>query len=689
MKQALFAAMLTCATATAQPGAIAARERTAVGDPRSVSTQSLSLAQSGKWEDAIATASTGLQRCPAGDDGRPCRALLNYTMGFIYQLEADSSKDPQPRARSLSAGRDHYQSSLQDDPSTGAVHYNLALMLDALGQTQEAAAQLQQAIRSDPARASQYGVMLGDLYVRWRNPGAAFSAYQQAAAAGPAETPRWRILDLSAQGQGFSPSELEKQCGDWEPSLITLAASCYEHVMGASYADNPQLAESALLAWTDLLSREERISADSLKALPAKWQSPALLPLKNYLQGTPSGVDASWWQARERRQTWARFLLAAGHQLASQEPELVERYWKTALDTVHDPTIGVTADLERELALFYIRYKRPADLEQLIRRIFNDKSAVIANQDHRAEQRFHEVLGLIFMQQKRWGTYEGDPEGARYQLRRAVEVANQRFHEEGAYEPLPEIKQLRVQCYRALNDQQSANQALWDATLAWLDTDQLDRANESLAGLQPGPGLDKAALARIIDLRRRASSGAAGNDPGIVARIRELRAPAGLDPDFLHRQQFKALADIAAKSPAGVISVRSSAAMAAFDLVGGQHLPLVGAADLMRLQAVEYGIVQNVGGRTQELQIRRAVPGGGATLKLSLQGSSVPQEVQISPQTFEAAQINRILGPEKLARFGSTLYYEPGKVQVSKQAVTQEEIQKLQSSGLKVAVVPK
>ena len=59
-------------------------------------------------------------------------------------------------------------------------------------------------------------------------------------------------------------------------------------------------------------------------------------------------------------------------------------------------------------------------------------------------------------------------------------------------------------------------------------------------------------------------------------------------------------------------------------------------AALIIVQAVQYGTVQSLGGRAQEL-LRGAVPGSGATLKLSLPGSSVPQEVQISPQTFEAA----------------------------------------------------
>src|SRR6185312_13784048 len=87
---------------------------------------------------------------------------------------------------------------------------------------------------------------------------------------------------------------------------------------------------------------------------------------------------------------------------------------------------------------------------ELVEQIFFDKMGAIQSKDLEAEQRYHTVLGLIFAGQQKWGS-DDDSHSAAFQLRRVVEVANERYQKESIYQPLPEIKELRAKVYEKTN----------------------------------------------------------------------------------------------------------------------------------------------------------------------------------------------------------------------------------------------
>ena len=89
------------------------------------------------------------------------------------------------------------------------------------------------------------------------------------------------------------------------------------------------------------------------------------------------------------------------------------------------------------------------------------------------------------------------------------------------------------------------------------------------------------------------------------------------------------------------------------------------------------------------MQVGPGGPGGGASLKMVLPGSTVPQSVEVSPQTLQAAHVAQVLGPEVLTHFNRSLSLASGKLTVPDTAVASPEVrQKLEMKGVKVMAVP-
>src|SRR5205807_816936 len=121
-----------------------------------------------------------------------------------------------------------------------------------------------------------------------------------------------------------------------------------------------------------------------------------------------------------------------------------------------------------------------------------------------------------------------------------------------------------------------------------------------------------------------------------------------------------------------------------FSLTVGKHVPLIGVNDLSRWQAVQRRLVNSVGGRSEAIQIRPG--GGGSTLKLSLPGSTIPQNVEVTSQTLQAAHVVQVLGPEKVVQYSRSMSLSGGKLATPE--ASPEMRQKLEIRGVKVTAVP-
>ena len=128
-------------------------------------------------------------------------------------------------------------------------------------------------------------------------------------------------------------------------------------------------------------------------------------------------------------------------------------------------------------------------------------------------------------------------------------------------------------------------------------------------------------------------------------------------------------------------------ALAAFDLVIRQHVPLVGIRDLQRWQIVQNRLLNSVGGRPRYANSNKGSLPGGAVLKLALPDVTMPEKVVVAPETIQASQIAAVVGPGKLVKFRSKLWFQDGTFSVPQLAMNSTDIQHLNSLGVKVSMV--
>jgi hypothetical protein len=658
---------------------------------REVSTQALKSAQAGDFDKAMESAHAGLQKCPAGILGTRCRALLNYTLGYVFQHQARTASTADDRERALNSATVSYKEALDDDPNNSAIHYNLALALSHLGKRDVAVTELQQAVQTDPQHW-QYIVKLGDLYAEGKNWQGAMQAYEQATQSAPgADAPLQRILELTRRGHGLSAKELESQCGKWETLHPKMAQNCYEQFIVMAYANDNTEAEAALVRWLNIVALQDKVDERLLDALPPDWNTPALSPLREALRGNLPEGGGNWWtQPGLRSEVWARFLLTLGEQAAPQGSAVVERIWQTALTPVkNDPRSGSSLELRRALALLYVRYPdidpNHRKLDALVEQIFVGKMQAIRSNDLEAQQRYHSVLGLIFADEQKWGS-DGDSHGATFQLKSTLDVAGERYQREGIYQPLPEIKELLAKVYEKTNRPAEAAKVRWDTILAYMDSDQLDRAGQAIERFQIPDGFDRDSLNSLLRMRRDAVTAPAERKSAVLAQLSGLGLRNGISQEFLERQQFKTLADLVAGTNE---SESVQAALKAFSLAVEQHVPLVGVNDLSRWQAVQQQLVDSVGAKSEKTLVRPGGSGGSAELKLALPGSTVAQSVFVGPQTMQAARVAQVLGPERLTQYGRLLIFTSGKLAVPDTAMLSPEVrQRLETNGVKVVEGP-
>jgi hypothetical protein len=260
------------------------------------------------------------------------------------------------------------------------------------------------------------------------------------------------------------------------------------------------------------------------------------------------------------------------------------------------------------------------------------------------------------------GGLDSNPWGASYQLRRAVEVANDRYSREGLYQPLPEIKKLRAQAYSEINDPAKASLAMCEAIQAYIDADQLDEASTILAQLPAESTRDLTLLRYIVDLRRQAArSDAAPN----LKQLRQLNQPnSDIALDFIERQEFKILGDFVAKQPAGVDKSSLSAAMDAYRLALKDHLPLVSIRDLLRWRAVESTLSSSIGSLATQESPSYFTGQSSATLTLALPGVTVARSVSVSPEAVVGARTVQTLGIDNIIRWRQYIFYDGSRLHV-------------------------
>lgn len=586
-------------------------------EARAATQQAQALQAAGQWPEARTLLENQAAACGAADDGRACRLLVRFSLGYLAEREAGGRAPTDPALLTQAAA--YYRAVLAEAPDHEATLKNMALVYRALQRPDEAEDALKQAALQDRSGSGRAALMLGQLYRDTGRPDAALAAYQAAAGAGPEAG---AALRASVEVYGDLPperaEELLARALEWEPTEPAVAATAYRRVIERSLPARPQLAERAVVRWAALLSRNGWLSAEALEGVAAGWA-----PLRE-LQGVVRNPDqppeaARWWLLdAKRRSVLAEVVLAlttdttdARTPLAperavrrlEQAMQFCPRYDEYAYGELRNERM-VRLDLARALITLYARQ---AGLDagggkqrSLINELFSGKGGAYESSDLDAIQRFHGTLGQIYAQRGAWAG-EGATT-ARFQFDNLLRIAERRERQEGYVQPLQDVKAQLAQGYETLQQPRPARAMHLRAAQAYLDTDQLDRAQAELQQVArlSSPAPDAAEQRGVALVNRIAATRQAVADGTVVPQraggahgwLFEPASAAAGDAaalvSFVGRQQFKALADLALRGAAGAGAATDAEDWAAQAFGAALRVgAMIGTSDLIRLERVK------------------------------------------------------------------------------------------------------
>lgn len=587
-------------------------------EAQEISDQVLVLQGAGDWQGSVALLRSSLTRCAAGEAGRSCRALLNYSLGFSLERQSVATGDELALQDATAA----YNRVLVDRPGHPPTLRNLAAVHVRAGNPESAVRALQTVVfsadRITPlsTATSDDAVWLGELLAEQGNTTGALSAYRAAAAIDPrAGTPRRRIVGVyrTLEPASRSAVRLLEELTEWGADSPEEARRGYMWVIEVARAaqpPDPTTAKQALVSLVELLVDQDRLTRKSLSDLPRDWEPVA--DLVRYLESGSWG-EGGFWLAEERSQELlARVALTLGRrwQAAARTREerafaaqRTEACWSSATASAPEYDMGSGwMDLFTDLAALYT--DRGAELDprgwkfrELESQLFGGKGQAYRTNDREAIQRFHTILGLIYAHR---GTWESDRpyRNATFQLRSAIDTAEEREMREGhSHQPLAKLKAMLADGYRGQGKHEKGYKTYLAAARAYLDVDDLESAAEML---EAGRGVSQpawrqaeqeAGLTALVRLRHSVVEAADATCPQAQEGWEERRT-SGLDTSFVSRQHFKVLADCS-PAPGTVPAFSTRVARSALKVALEDEITLVGTADLLRLKKIESSLASS------------------------------------------------------------------------------------------------
>lgn len=553
-------------------------------DSRKISNRALELAKENKWDEAYSILQEGLRQCGADDKGRKSRGLLNFSLGYLYQIQADA--EPEESLDFLEKSAEYYKKTLGDLPGNHQVISNLVLVLKRTGQWQQAVSELERAVDEDKERRGLYYLEIGDIYNENKKMADALDAYQKAAKQNlENDTPHWRILSIYREYR--EPAEIIKILNYCEDLLgngrTELARSGFELVMAKANSKTKKWAESALIQWAELGASQNWISEESLSILPDqnKWPGNALKELWAMMD-VNTLTDISWWERNLLRRHVAALVLTnvASSYVVNGEYEKAASVYEYALKLspgIHEyrsrelrnrPVLPVKIDVE--LAKLYSRHESidpdgdkfknlEGRLKDLETHLFRQKSEYYKLRDLESIQLSHTILGLIYAEQDIWESSWAPANGI-FQLEHALSTAEKRAMRDSAnFQPLPHLEKLLADGYKKVGQKTTAAACYLRAAKSYLDTDGLKEAEEALENAKAlqyndSPIIEErmSGLETILKGHYFVSNITVGDIKDSSLSQLHRREPLmwlfssdemGLGTAFLNRQRFKVLSD--------------------------------------------------------------------------------------------------------------------------------------------------
>jgi tetratricopeptide (TPR) repeat protein len=635
----------------------------------------------GATEEFATQLTQALARCEPGPVGAACRAVLRFGLGALAEHRAGA--EPGEAARHLGNAIAHYEAVLAETPGHAPTLQALVDVYVRRGEAARAEALLRAAVTRHPDD-DVLAVMLGDFLSREKRWDGALRAYALAAARNPsAELPRRRMVDTHVELLPQQLAEFRTLLGQLARPFPSAAEAGYRALVGHAHPADPSTAEAALVRLVSVLAAGRRVTTEALATLPASWTP--VVELRRYVETPTQRPNAPWWLGSiERRHVLAKVALALGEQTAVEAGEIADaparlravagaaERWEVGLRFA--PDYGDYAgrlrsrpvarlDILTALALHYFKFPSldPGErkFNTVVQDLFRTKTGAYVAADLAGIQRHHTILGTIFAQKQAWRPRQID--GAMFQLENALKTAAKRDVQERTYQPLPELRTMLAEGLAVTGEPARARATYVDAAQAYLDTDALREAGAMLAaarrvGLAGQPAAEAQRMTQLATmLATRNAIALAGRTELDPVTPGYAFAPSGqhawvfggtvsaLSTDFVERQRFKAMADLAHYSRlAGQTNAAEALALRAFDRAVKNVQFLTGAGDLVRVERVRTQATQKKVLDWKPLSIDRAPAQASAPAKtwvLSDVPGGRPSYVSLSRDDLVAARV--------------------------------------------------
>lgn len=621
-------------------------------------------------------------QCPGGEEGRPCRQVLDYSLGYL--LETGSAVNEARETELLRRAAEFYERILIETPSHPPTLDNLISIYGRLGESERAIPPLERALAADPAIAGRYALQLGDICLRTGRMDDARRLYRRAAdLTAHDETPAQRLVQTYKSSSLAYVGELISLGGEWEERFPSAARQAYETAIRLSYRQDPSTADDALSRWAKLLARGGSIGLEDLESLPKDWGSPYVRNLRGYLQDPEHHRWEDLPEYGDGRPTplpiGAIAVVLGRRKLGAGDLRRAEAIWAEAA------AIDADLNLQTELASLYSAHPEldPGGRKFLRTEVemFDGKEWAYGVGDLKAIQRYHTALGLLYAERGDW-PQRGPARGAVFQLEQALFVADERRSAEGFYQPLPRLRERLGEGYLHIGEPGQAVHTYLDAARAYLDIDDLEGASRMLqatdqAAGSPGvqAGADRWVVGEILALRHALAQAAAEEappSPELLQRVDSLRMPRTDDipppaGGLGARQRFKMLADASLLTARdGNSSGRALRyAGAALKLVLEDGTPLVGTGDLVRLGRLQALVAGTLGVPTSEPEVVAKPSWEEHNLLLPLTLSAeAPTRVRVRPEVVTAARIVTGLGEELISQTALRIRIDQGTITI-------------------------
>jgi len=627
-----------------------------------------------------------LGRFSTPDAEKADKFQLNFTAAYLYQKQA--VQQPENETEALEKAKQYYSAALKSSPQNVAVLTNLVFVNQSMGNTEEAQELLNRLIEVDSSSKAKYYARKGDLAVLDEKYDQAIGFYKRAFFGKSGnEALVWKIFDVCNR---FSDKQHAWQVLNdfsnqlFENGFYDLARAGFLNTLdlAVTLGENEQATE-ACVHWAEALSFKPNVSEIYAKDLPDPnvWPSTCNQEIQRLLTKVADAGSMGWWTSNVYRSHIVATLLyrMEATELIAGNVSSAVKLLETALEIAPEfydydhPKLKnyypVKMDVVVELSRLYNRYPNEdldnSKYDEMIRQLFNEKSAHYLQNDQEAIQKSHTMLGLIFADRGIWTSdwYAGN---AIFQLKNAIRFQKQiESANPEKFKPIPSIYQLLAEGYEKTNQQQLVPNTLLDAAAGYLDLDNLSMAdsliskagnagNQSVELKQKLGELHSIAQMRL-DIRNDAYNFKSSDVDQLektVAGSKVFTMPVPeQDQSFLNRQKFKILADLGAKcsenNPAyqypyfeikALNTINSEKALGNFQ-------------DISRLNQIEEKFQSNLdrSGPVQINQVKSLNEPQDESKTWQLNIGSYQGQVEVNPDLFVASEVYENLKSENSA----------------------------------------